>query len=156
MENKTSLIIVVVVAIFLIFGFIGYSYFSNQNNHVTISNVVFTVPEGYNQIDYLSENEVNMSNGYNSMILLKCNTTGIQKNIHDYQKYKNNHNYSSEISNFTVNNITVFKVVILNNTDITHYWFDYNNKTFSVYSWDATNKNSDDFVSKLINSIESK
>ena len=155
MENKTSLIIVVVVAIFLIFGFIGYSYFSNQNNHVEISGVVFTIPEGYNQVDYLSDNEVNMSNGYNSMILLKSNTTGIYKNIHDYQKYKNNHNFSSESSNFTVNNITVFKVVILNDTGIIHYWFDYNNNTFSVYSWDA-NKNSDVFVSELINSIESK
>ena len=38
----------------------------------------------------------------------------------------------------------VFKVVV-NNKDIAFYWFDFNNKTSSVYTWDA-NKNSDDFV----------
>ena len=69
MENKVSLVIVVLL--FLIFGFIGYLYFSNQDEKVEISNVVFTISEGYHQSDSLKENEVNMSNGYNSMILLK-------------------------------------------------------------------------------------
>lgn len=154
MGNRTSLIILIVVVLFLIAGFVGYTFFFNQNQ-VEINNVVFTIPDGYHQTDAVKDKEINMTNGNNSMILLKCTTLGIQKNIHDYQKYKSNRNSSTQISNFTVNNITVYKVSVVNDTGTLHYWFDYDKKTFSVYTWDA-NKNCDDFVFQLVSSIKSK
>lgn len=153
METKTTMIILIVIALIFIFGCIGYSHLFNQHEQVKIDDITFNLPEGYHETKSTNNSGINMSNGLNSMILSKCDEKNIQKNIKQYKDYKNSHNESIKITNFTANNILVYKSVIVNHTDTIHYWFNYKDNTYTVYTWDG-NKNSDKFISELIESIQ--
>lgn len=151
MGNETKIIIIFLI-IFII-GCIGYSQFSNQHKQIKIDDVVFSLPEGYSEAKSVNNNGINISNGFNSMILSKCDEKNITKNINNYKTYKQKDNYSIKISNFTVDNIVIYKTVVVNKTDTIHYWFNYKNNTFTVYTLDG-NKNSDKFISELIESLK--
>ena len=150
MENKTILAILVIIIILLIIGFVGYTFFTNQNEKIKIDNVDFNLPEGYHQTKSLNnDDEINITNGFNTMLLSKCDANNARKNVYDYKDYKLKENLSVRVSNFTVNNITIYKAVVVNHTNTIHYWFDYGNKTYTIYTWNG-NENNDKVVSELV------
>ena len=147
--KKTHIVLCLLIIIILII--IGTVLFNNsvEKNQVQIGNTIFSMPSGYS-IRQSNETEANITNGFNTIIISKCNNNTIQKQIDDYKTLKEKDNNTIYVTNITINNLIVYKATVTNNTSYIHYWFKYNDETYTVYSWNA-NKNMDEIVSELIN-----
>ena len=87
------------------------------------------------------------------MKIVKYNDNNVKKHVNDYKSYKEKSNYSISVSNFTVNNITIYKSNIVNDTNYLHYWFVYEGKVYSISTEDG-NKNMDSIITELVRSIK--
>lgn len=149
MNKKILLIGAIVILLVLIVGFVHYPNF-NQNEQIKIDNVIFNMPAGYNETTSNISGEINITNGFNSMQISKCNESNIKDIVNEYKTYKEKNNYSVSLSNFTIDDKEVYKVDVTNDTTI-HYWFTYNGKLYSIYTWDG-NDNNDNIVSEFVKS----
>ena len=71
----------------------------------------------------------------------------------NYVENNARNNLTLTLSNLTVGQHTVQKSVMDNNTEIVHYWFDFNGKVYEIYTRSA-NSNTDDVITELINSAK--
>ena len=140
--NK-KLIVIILILIMLGIGFV----IANQSNHVNVDGVNFQVPDSYKVID--RKTSVNLTNGGDSIIILKNTTTDINNTVKQYIKSKEMQNFTVKSSKFKLNDVDVYEVNV--NKTITHYWFEKNNKVFEIYTW-STNPNTILVVNDLIKS----
>ena len=140
--NK-KLIVIILILIMLGIGFV----IANQSNHVNVDGVNFQVPDSYKVID--RKTSVNLTNGDDSIIILKNTTTDINNTVKQYIKSKEMQNLTVKSSKFKLNDVDVYEVNV--NKTITHYWFEKNNKVFEIYTW-STNPNTILVVNDLIKS----
>ena len=125
-------------------------YLVSQNN-IKVGDATFTLPEGYKCV--ANGKYANITNG-NGYIILQCNeSSNIAQVMDSYVKNNNEHNLSLSMSNLTLGKYTVYKSVMDNNTQIVHYWFNYDNKVYEIYTRSA-DSNTDSIVKNLINSAK--
>ena len=154
MEKKFGLIILIVILFLAIFGFMFFNQYNNAENQIKVGNTLFNLPEGFHQGTANKANDINVTNGYDTLFFKECGDSNITKYIKEYKNYKHEENNTTidNINNFTVKNIVVYKSTVVNESSSIHYWFDYNNKTYSIYTWSA-NGNCDSIVKDIVNNL---
>lgn len=155
MDNKYFLLIGIVVIILCIGGVYLYTNSSNNTdgNQFTVGSATFTLPDGYNVTETKNENNVKISNGFNTVTVACYDNKNITKYVDDYVSLKEGNNYHVNISNYTLGNHTVFKSELDNDTSNVHYWFKHGGKTYTIFSSDA-NKHMNKLANQLIGSIK--
>lgn len=148
MEKKSIIIILLVVILIGVTAFL-FTHNFNGTNDVYVGNTKFYLPDGYHEGNQTEYGDVNITNGYSSVLIHNYSDNNVKKYRDDYSEYLLNNNATPELRNFTVDDITIYKTTIVNNTQTMHYWFIKDNKTFSIYTWDG-NSNMDSFIRDLI------
>lgn len=150
MVKKSSLIIAVALIILLIGGIIMYTQVFNTK-HVEVEGTNFKVPNGFHVGAFNEELGTNLTNGSSSIFINKLNDTTLEKAVDDYDNYKINQSYKTLVSNYMVNDVLVYKMSLVNDSSNVHYWFNYNDDVYCIYSFNHISK-LDYIVSELINS----
>lgn len=146
MEKKFTLLIVIVLI--LVGSFIFYEV--NYNiNHAKLGVAYFEIPEGFHEVN--TPNIINLTNGTNSIFILKHTNNDIGSAIKEYKNMIGN-NYSVNITKFRINNIEVSKSTI-NGSNTIHYWFIKNDNLYEIYTWSG-NSQTDSIVNGLISSLK--
>ena len=140
----------IIVILVIIIAIMGFSMLTSSGNQVNIENTIFDIPSGFHQGEMSKLNHVNLTNGKESIFIYKCSGNDIEQIIEEYEDYKKSENDSVSTSNFTVNNTIVYKSTI-NNTKTVHYWFEYGDKVYSIYTW-GVQGDIDEIVSNIIKS----
>lgn len=151
MEKKSILTIILIVIIILIVGFLASEFL--YQSQVSVGDIKFSIPEGYHKGANNNANDINLTNGYNSIFITKYNDSDVNKHVLEMREFVKTQNHTPIITNFTVDNITVYKLTIVNNTQYYRYWFVDKDITYGIYTWDG-NTNTDNLVSKLIKSTQ--
>ena len=151
MDNKSIFFVLIIIILLLIVGLMGYNLLFNNTKNSTSETIIvgsanFTLPNGYSKGTPNTYGDLNITNGKISIFLLEYPDNNVRKHIEDYENI-NGGNQSLVLSNFTYNGIVVFKG-INDHSNTVHYWYVYNNKTYSIYSWDYNKL--DDTVKDLI------
>ena len=150
MNKKSIGVFLIILLIVLGVGFMFHSGFFN-NDKISVGEMKFSIPEGYHKLVNNSANDLNLSNGYNSIFFVKYEGKNVNKSINEMNEFIKNQNRTPILSNFTVNDTLVYKVTIVNDTQYYRYWFVDGNSTYCIYTWDG-NTNTDNLVTTLINS----
>lgn len=124
-------------------------YFLDNPDNVRIGDVNFKVPEGYTKNE--DSNQVNLTNGVNSICISKNIASGLEENVNHYINVKTSQKLNVTVENFTVGNVKVVKLDIVNDTTV-HYLFDINGKVYDIFTWNK-NQDTDSLVTQLINSV---
>lgn len=146
--------LIILIAVLLIALFIGGFYITgglSTQEQIEIGNNTFTLPSGYHEGHSNKNGDMNITDGHYS-VFISASKGNINKIIDGYANYISNTNDSVIISNYSVNNIVVYKGIAVNKTNLVRYWFEYNDTVYTVYTW-TKNPNIDSIVSELINSI---
>lgn len=148
-----GIVLLIIFLCIIAFVFNGFS-FSEQCN---VGNAFFDLPKNY-QIDSTSIKHtedsvlINITNRKNTISIVEFNDDNLEKYFKKYQEHKNNGTDLLEISNLTINNMTVRKSVDKTDNHFVHYWFIKNGKVYEIYTWDA-DEDFDENVEFMINSI---
>lgn len=149
MDKKSIIFVLIIIILLLIVGFMGYNLINNNKpstpETVLVGTSNFTLPDGYYVGKSNNYGDLNITNGKISIFLLEYPDGNLSKYVVNYE---NSINQSVVLTNFTYNNIVVFKGTPSIQSNTVHYWYVCNNKTYSVYSWDYNNI--DDIVKELI------
>lgn len=148
MDTKKIIIVVlaVVVVVAIVCGFLF------MQNDVKVGDATFNLPEGY--VCVANGKYANLTNNHNEYIVLSCKESGSINDLMDnYVENNAKNNLTLTLSNFTVGQHTVQKSVMDNNTEIVHYWFDFNGNAYEIYTRSA-NSNTDHVIAELINSAK--
>lgn len=148
MEKKYKIIILILM-ILVVGGSIVY-YYQSTENVLQVGDVKFKVPNEYKIGELNVEGNPTITDGVNSIYFTYYDDTNISKIVKNYTKERESQNITIVQSNFTVNNLMVYKTY--SNQGASHYWFLFNGKTYSIYTWKET-FNIDNIVSNLISSI---
>lgn len=149
--KKKSTFVILIIIVLIIIGTFTFSQLNNFENKIEVGNATFTLMEGFHKgTDYMGD--VNITNGYDTLFLKELKSNNITKNMEDYKILKEKENKTVNFSKFKVNNIEVYKSS--SKTEITtfHYWFEYKNKGYTIYTWSG-NSNTDKIVSDLIKTL---
>lgn len=146
--NKKIIVIIGVIIVILIAVFFFYT-----QNTVKIGNSYFTIPDGYHVVD--EGDYVNLTSGSNYICLVKeCADENINKSIEKYESSKKvNGNDTLHFSNFSSADINVIKSVSNKDSNVVHYWFVKDGKTYEAFNW-AGNSNSDNLLINLIKTMK--
>ena len=153
MNNKSILVIAVVIVIVAIVGFASYNSFAGANQ-VKVGAATFTMPEGFHLgTDY--RNDTNITNGYDTVLIRDCGSDNISKYIKQYTKYKKSKDNTTKIKikNFTVDDTVVYKGYPVNHTSELHYWFEHDGEVYLIYNWKFGN-NFEKIATDLIRSVK--
>jgi hypothetical protein len=148
--NK-KIILILAIILLLIIGFCVFTNMPLKENEIKVGNTIFTLPDGYNKSDVNDFGNVNITNGNNSLSISAANDNDIIKYTTKYNQNAIDRNYSINFTNITIGNIPVYKSTLLNNSQVTHYWFVDKEQVISISTWDA-DKNTEKSVLKLIES----
>lgn len=131
MEKKSLILIIVCI---IVFSFVSLTYAGiiKQEQSVHVGDINFKLPEGYKYIGVNKQGYQRASNGLDTISFESYKDDNVSQHIKDYEKYCKSKNMTLNMSNFTTNNILVYKGVT--NTNSTHYWFVYDDKTYTVFS----------------------
>lgn len=151
MKSKSILIIIIVV-ILAIIGVMAFTSSTNDGSQVKVGDATFKMPSGFHEGASNSAGDVNITNGYDTVFIKEHNTNNITQVIKEYKKYKHKENRTVKITNSTINNIPVYKSDVKNESYTIHYWFVYNDKVYSIYTWGG-DSNFDSIATDLINSL---
>lgn len=148
--NRKWYVLIIVICL-LIFG-VGYFIYS-QNN-ISIGDVTYQIPEGYNVQE--TSTVYNLANGNNSISLVKkTKNHDVQNVIKEYVKTKSKKNITITITSFDVNGVTIYK----SNSDkeplIAHYWYTNDGVVYELIT-ENLNSNTDDLVINLISNSKIK
>lgn len=149
MEKKYLLIIFILV---VIIGFMGYVQFFQAEEQIEVGDVNFTLPNGFHQGTPNSQGDINITNGTVSIFIAKYDGTNVTPYINRYQDNVNKTNNTVSSSNFTIDDINVYKSVN-EGTGSKHYWFVKNNNVYSIYVW-SDYENIDNIIFDLIKSTD--
>lgn len=147
--DKKSLILIVVCIIVFAFVFLTYTGIFNQDESVQVGEINFKLPEGYKYIGINKYDYQTATNGLDSIYFDYYNDTNLSQHVKEYEDDCDSKNKTYVTSNFTANNIDVYKLVDSKNA--THYWFVHGDKTYTVLTWKEIFK-ADDIVKHLIES----
>ena len=125
----TKKIIIVVLAVVVVAAIVcGFLFMQNT---VKVGDATFSLPEGYACV--ANGKYANLTNNHNEYIVLSCNESGnINEVMDNYVENNARNNLTLTLSNLTVGQHTVQKSVMDNNTEIVHYWFDFNGKVYEI------------------------
>ena len=148
MEKKSLFLIIVCI---IVFSFVIFTYAGiiNEDETLQVGEINFKIPEGYKYIGFVKEGFPALNNGLDSIYFDCYNDTNISHHVNDFLNECKSKNRSVDVSNFTTNDIFVYKVV--NSKNSTHYWFVYGDKTYTFFTWKET-FNIDDIAHYLIDS----
>ena len=150
--DKKYILLIFIFVILLILGFFIYSSNTlNRSDVIQVGTTNFTMPEGYHIGEKNTFGAISITNESNTIFLLENNGTNVQGYIDIYRKILIDNNESINITCFNIDNMEIYKIISLNNTQNIHYYFIKNNKTYDVYTWDG-NPKMDSTVIKLIES----
>lgn len=148
MDKKSLFLIIVCIFVFS-FVVLTYAGIINQDETLQVGEINFKIPEGYKYIGFVEQGFPALNNGLDSIYFDYYNDTNISNHVKDFVNYYESKNSSVVVSNFTVNDISVYKAV--NSKNSTHYWFVYGDKTYTFFTWKET-FNIDDIARNLIES----
>lgn len=151
MEKKSILIVILILIILLIIcvGFVDYNPFFKET--FDVGDVTFDVPEGFHIEDNPGSSDIRISNGVAPIFIGVLNDSDVKYHVSSYIVAKKDQNVSVNSTNYTVDDIIVYKVVA-NDTKANHIWFEFNNKTYYINTWGYHDK-IDTTAFKLIDSI---
>lgn len=150
MKKKEILMISLILILILAICFITYNQF--YNSKINVGHATFVMPDGYYEGASTSDYEKNITNGFNSIIIYEYNNTNdITKEVNNYVDDRSKYNYDVTIKTFMLKGNKVYKSTIKNDTNNVHYWFNHDNKLYTLYTRDA-NKNIDSLASEIITS----
>lgn len=147
--DKKSLILIIVCIIVFSFVFLTYAGIFNQEETLQVGEINFKLPEGYRYVGFVKQGFPKTTNGLDSIYFDYYNDTNISSYVNDFVNECHSKNRSVVVSNFTTNDISVYKAV--SSTNSTHYWFVYADKTYTFFTWKETFK-IDDIARYLIDS----
>ena len=110
-----------------------------SSQQITVGNTKFILPEGYHHSNPNDFGAESITNNIHTTFLTEYNGTNITKYVEDYQKFIKTQNQTMNVENFTIDNITLYKTVNIDNPHTIHYFFVANGNTFDVYTWDGDN-----------------
>ena len=154
MNNKSIILIAIVIVIVAIVGFVSYNPFASADNQVKVGAATFTMPEGFHVgTDY--NNETNITNGYDTVLLEDCGNDNISKYIKQYIKFKKSKDNTTKVKtqNFTVDDTVVYKVYPVNHTSTVHYWFKHDGEVYHMHNPNV-GENFEKIVIDLIRSVK--
>lgn len=131
---------ILIIIVILIIGVITFSEFGKQNTVVQIGNGEFTLPDGYMKGEINEFGALTLTNGTNSIYIVEKNDSDIPKYLKEYGEFIKDKNETMTFINLTIDNVDVYKTDNVDNPTTVHYWFNKNNKTYEIYSWDGNNK----------------
>lgn len=110
---------------------VGFSLFiiNDSYTNINLGGTHFKPIDGYKHVK--KDNYINFTNDKN-FIFIKTSNSTINSSISSYLKSKGNVSY--QLSNFSVDGLNVYKLVLKNYT-IGHFWFEKNNKVYEIYTW---------------------
>lgn len=132
MNKKYVIIITIIIIILMAIVVTDYTKNSNEKKIINISGTNFMLPDTYYENGLNEHGHINITNNSNSLFIGYYNDINIKKHINDYFAYCNSRNQSVSSSNLTIDNISVYKTVIVQN-QARSYWFEKNNKTYLIY-----------------------
>ena len=153
MKKKFLILIIIIIAILLIFiGFTEHSKTSNEKKVINVAGTNFTIPEKYYENGSNENKHIKITNGTNSFYIGHYNDSYVKKHLNEYFNNWKNQNQSVSIpcSNFTIENILVYKTVNSQNHAI-GYWFEKNNQTYFIHNG-GDNSTEESIFIDLINS----
>ena len=153
METKTKLLIVVIAILLLIIGFMSYSNFLAQNQ-IKIGETDFLMPSGYHEGSPTNLGHKNITDGNHSVYIGEYDDNNVVGHLNNMSSYFKNRNHTTNISNFTHDGILVYKLTIKNDKTCSYYYFEKNNATYTVYTWNS-NENIEEILFNLINTMQS-
>lgn len=136
MNRKLIYIILILIILLIGLGLFMYTQ-DNSSKIVTVNKINFTLPDGYYEGNSTND-YVNITNGEDTIFITYYNDTNITGHIKDYVKNREQNKQHVEVSNFTINNVRIYKS-INNHSNTNHYWFTKHKKTYEIYSWNVVN-----------------
>lgn len=150
--TKKNIIIILIIALVLLGSLVIYNNYHSQKQ-ISIDGVNFTLPQGFQVSGTNSVGDITINNGTTSVFITSYDNPDIHYCMNQYENATNKANNTLKFSNKTINNMVVYKSEIINGKKgSNHYWFNFNNKTYSIYTWEET-PNIDKITSELINSV---
>lgn len=148
---KKHILIILIIGLIILGGLVIYNNYNSQKQ-ISIDGVNFTLPQGFQVSGTNSIGDITINNGTTSVFITSYNNPDIHFCINQYENATNN---TIKITNRTINDTLIYKSEITNGkSGSNHYWFNCNNKTYSVYTWEET-PNIDKIAFELINSAQS-
>lgn len=145
--NKKIIIGILIIVLLLLVSS-SIMMFSDKD-HIKVENTKFKIPEGYTVTN--ADKYYNLTNGIDSICIeKKVGNLDLNTTIDHYLKIKKEENISTQVSNFTVDNLIVYKVNT-KNSGACHYWYEDNGKVYSMFTLNKS-PNIDPLVVSLINS----
>lgn len=153
MENRKLIIAIIIVMIAAI-GIFSYMQIQSSDSTFQVGKSTFKLPEGYKEAEYDQPNSVKISNGENEVFIsAKDDTDNLDDKVHSFAKSFDKDGRPTIITNFTVDNVFVYKLNLENDTHDCYYWFKNNGEVYDIYMWDGNDK-IETIVFDLIRSME--
>ena len=122
-----------------------------SNNEIQIKNIFIKIPNGFQEV--LSKADTKISNNSVSINFKVYENNKIKDCIEDYKIKKYNDNLSVTFSKFETKDLTIYKTIINEHTNIVHFWFSYLQDVYDIYTWNA-NKNINSIILNLLESAK--
>lgn len=142
-------LVVIILLLLIIFGSFWMIY---SPNHFKVGNAFFSIPDGFKTIE--NNDFVNLTNGNEYICFIKNNENeDINKSIKNFVEIKQKDNISVKITNFTINDVNVFKSSENKGSQISYYWFIKNGMMYKIFTLSG-NSNTDDLVRDEIKTMD--
>lgn len=152
MKKKSILVILVIIILLAIAGAYALNQPNDSDTQVKVGSATFNLPNGFHSVASDKDDVVNITNGYDTLLLKECGEKNITKYTKSYVKNAKDKNLSVQMKNFTADNVVVYKSKLVNNTKNIHYWFEHDGNVYTCYTYDG-NDNTDNVVVDLIKSL---
>ena len=139
------LIAIVVIAV----GLVAF-FNASPKDTVDVGDLSFKLPEGYHETTRSENGFWTISDGDDAIFLDYYNDSDAYKHVdYEVKKIENAHG-TLDVSNFTVNDTTVYNTLYL--SSVSQYWFAKDGKVYNIYTWNTNDKLESD-MRDLISSV---
>lgn len=140
MKNYVKVFIVIIIVIIAVIGIFGYMQFQDSNSSIQVGKTIFKLPEGYKEVGWTNNNTAKISDGKNTAFISLRENDDLDYEVRNFAHGFNRDEKPTTITNFTVDNVFVYKLTIENDTQDCYYWFKNNGEVYGIYMWDGNNK----------------
>lgn len=109
------------------------NHFSSKN-FFKIGKIFFYYPKNFYQINF---NPISISNDKYTISFLYHPNSNIDACLNNYLKMKQNDGFSVYFTKSAIKNIVLYKSTILNYENTVHFWFEYDDDVYEIYSWNG-------------------
>ncbi len=148
--DKKSLILIIVCIVVFAFVCLSYAGIFNHEDTFQVGDVNFKLPEGYKYAGVNDKGFTKITNGVDVIYFVAVDDKDIDLHVNNYLKSCESQNKTATISNFTTNDIFVYKANCSDKSN--EYWFVSGEKTYAFFTTKETS-NIDDIARYLIDSI---